>query len=181
MSRPRVFALTLAVLLCVGAIAVVIWLWPYSAANYQGDGTIADTGFWSYPRYHIRFPQVSLASPGEHQFTCRGLPPESLTLELRLVETGQYEQLRKLKTRVEFTLTDDAGKTICEAAGPLSAWVLAWMPAHDTGYFWQPACRDFNVSRRKRYQLTLVAKDVDPQSPPVLVEPMLTGGGNELP
>jgi hypothetical protein len=165
----------------LAAITLALWFLPYSTRSYQGDGTITDTGFWSYPRYHVRFPAVSLAEPGEHTFTCRGLPPVPLTATLQLVGQGQYELLGGLKTRVHLKVSDDAGATVCEAMGPLNAWKLMWIPYDNTGAYWHPTCTDVVLRSGRTYRLTLTVTDIDGRSSPLLVEPMLEGGGNELP
>lgn len=159
--------------------AVIVMFWFYHTREFSGDGTIEDTGFWSYPRYHIRFPPISLNEPGEHTFSCRGLPPYPLTFKLMIVGKGQREQLLAVKTTVHLEWSDGAGQTICQAVGPLHDWVVCSSVVED--YYWHKNSRDITVRRGRQYRLRMIVKDVDADSPPLSVEPMLVGGGNELP
>ena len=165
-------------LVLISAGAIMFWF--YSTREFAGDGTISDTGFWSHPRYHIQFPPISLNQSGEHSFSCHGLPPYPLTFKLRIVGKGRYQQLHAGKTSVKLQWLDETGKTICEADGPLNGWTLAWMPSEETGYYWHRNLRDIKVRRGRQYKFKLIIKDVDADSPLLSVEPMLTGGGNEL-
>lgn len=54
----------------------------YNEKSLKGDAVISDTGFWTYPRYHIEFPAVSLDREGRAVFKVSGLPREELTLLL---------------------------------------------------------------------------------------------------
>lgn len=168
-----------AALALISAVAIMFWF--YSTREFSGDGTIGDTGFWSRPRYHIRFPPISLNQPGEYTFTCRGLPPCPLTFQLGIEGTGDYDQLRTLKTSVRVEWFDEAGKSVCEAVGPLHDWVLAWIPSEGTGSYWHLNSRDVTVRRSHQYRLRLIVTDIDADSPRLSVEPMLEGGGAELP
>ena len=104
-----------------------------------------------------------------------------MTFGLGVVGKGQLDQLRNLKNSVQIELFDEAGQRICEAVGPLHDWALAWIPSGDTGYYWHINFRDVTVRRNGQYRLRLIVLDVDAGSPSLSVEPMLTGGGNELP
>jgi len=164
-------AIGLAVLLCSS----------YSPSQFRGDGEIRDTGFWSYPRYHIRFPEVRLDQPGEYEFSCSGLPPVPLTFELSLSGDYAYEDLAKLATNVTFHMTDDRGSELCRGSGPLSHWVLRWGGVEDIGGFWHLDCRDAAALGQTTYTVGLTVKDVDAASPALSARPILKGGGNENP
>jgi hypothetical protein len=173
MKHFRVGVVLLAVL---AILAAALYYLPYSTRSYRGDGEATDRGFWSYPQYVVRFPAVSLSEPGEYTFTCRGLPPVPLNFYLRVlndVKDDKYALLRGLQTRVAFTLSEESGAKVCEATGPLKDWKLAW------GTFGQPSCRAIEVRRGQGYRLTLTVTGIDPNSPPLSVEPMFTGGGLE--
>lgn len=178
--RPKKMALIAslgAALVLISAVAIMFWF--YNIREFSGDGTIEDTGFWSYYRYHIRFPPISLHQPGEYTFSCRGLPPDPLTFKLRTVGAGDSEQLRSLTTVVRAEWLDEEGRRVCEAVGPLQNWVLASCLAY--GEYWQKSSSDVTFRRRRAYKLRLIVTDIDADSPPLSVEPMLEGGGNELP
>ncbi len=160
---------------------VLMLLWPYNIRSFRGDGGIQDTGFWSYPRYHIRFSEVRLDKNGEFGFACDGLPPVPMSFQLSLRGDHEYDALKQLETHVEFRMTDDQGTEICRASGPLKEWVLRWGGSQDIGGFWQPTAREFQVKRTRSYKLKLSIKDAAPDSPVILARPILEGGGNELP
>ena len=169
-----------AALALISAVAIMFWF--YSTHEFSGDGTIEDTGFWSYYRYHIRFPPISLNQPGEYTFSCRGLPPDPLVLKLRVEGTGEYDQLRSLTTSVRVELFDETGKPVGKAVGPLHDWIVTGNPAAGLAWsYWHEDFRDITVRRRRPYRLKLIVTDIDVNSPHLSVEPMLEGGGNELP
>src|SRR5438093_13664630 len=82
----------------------------YSPWECRGDGTIRDSGFWTYPRYHIEFADISLNSPGQWTWKMKGVSPVPLTLHLQMVNNGQQQTLSKLTTLVECELAEDQGK-----------------------------------------------------------------------
>ena len=159
----------------------MIALWPYSTREFRGDGQIRDTGFWTYPRYHVTFARISLDEPGEYIFRCSGLPPEPLTFALQVDRNSDYDVLSGLTTIVDVRLSTADGQTVGQASGALHEWVLAWIGADDSGFFWHPRLRDMEAKRNQEYTLRILVKDVDPTSPPLEVQPTLSGGGNELP
>ncbi len=169
----------IAILSMIAVVAAIVVFRPYSADEFRGDGLATDTGFWSYPRYHVRFPEMSLAAPGQRCFACAGLPPVPLTLTLKLVGTGNYGALSNGATCVSVTLVDSGGNTVCTASGPLRNWILQWVPANRTGAFWHPALRDFRVNPRQAYTLKIAVTEVTADSGPITIVPTLEGGGNE--
>jgi hypothetical protein len=169
--------------LVLGVVATALWLWPYSVREFRGDGQITDTGFWSYPRYQVRFPPVELSQAGQHTFTCRGLPPAPLTLLLATAgkDEAAYDSLSRIGTVVTVRIDDDTGQTVYSASGPLKAWVLMWGYPGNAGGYWHENCRDMRLRRGRTYQLGVGVTAVDPAAPAVVVQPTLEGGGNELP
>ncbi|MBN1395454.1 MAG: hypothetical protein JW959_10560, partial [Pirellulales bacterium] len=188
MKRKIVFA---AILLAIAAMYVaIVQFWPYSEKNYRGDGVISDSGFWSYPRYHIRFSEVSLTAPSQHCFKSAGLPPALLTLTLNLVYKGNnnnpselatYDELNKLATCVSVTIIDENGDIAYAASGPLRDWVLSWMSAACIGAYWHPDLRDMKLGSKKTYVLKIAVTEIGEDSAAIAVVPIIEGGGNELP
>jgi hypothetical protein len=158
-----------------------MFYWFYSTRSFRGDAEILDSGFWSHPRYHIRFPEMRLDKPGEYVFTCSGLPPTALTLTLNFVGPQEYNALKQIGTQLEFRMTDDEGRELCRSSGAMKEWELSWRVADNAGGLWQPSCRDVTVKRNMTYSFNLIVRDVDPNSPVIHVRPTLAGGGNELP
>jgi hypothetical protein len=185
MLLPR-SRLTVRRALAVVAAAVVVLAWlalPYGASRYRGDGAITDRGFWSYPRYRISLPPMDLKADRPHLYKLRGTPPVPLTLVLEVVgprplEEKDLDALSSVGTRVSVTITDDHGKAVVSASGPLNEWVLT--RGNQYAAFWH---RDW-VARRLRqgttYTLTVSAGGGS-ATPPLEIAPTLEGGGNELP
>jgi hypothetical protein len=177
----------------------------YDPARLEGDATITDHGFWSYPRYEIRFPSLSLKSLGTHTYVCKGLPPETLRLMLQMpdkqtkeqeaaeflrrhpnskyaaeaYDKQKYETIGSNRTVVRFSLDVD-GKSDLWMAERLCDWKLMWIPAYNSGAFWHPDA-EFASSPKASYKLIFVISQVDPSGIPEEVVPVLQGGGNELP
>jgi hypothetical protein len=205
--RRRKIAVSIAALTALLGIAVVGFLvWPYDSSQFQGDGIITDHGPWSWrPRFEIRFPQVSLAAPGEHTFICKGLPPAPLTFYLDMAdrkkkeeqtheflqrhptlkspapaEKDKYQEIVGNRSTLDFTLSCDE-QTIRSIRGSLKTWSLAWAPGENTGGFWHADCREIRFNPKRTYKFTLVIKEADPNSPPLEIVPALYGGGFEGP
>ncbi len=198
-------------LLVAGALAILassfLAFFPlrYDPSQLEGDGTITDHGFWSYPRYEIRFPSLSLKTPGTHTYVCKGLPPESLRLMLEMPDkqkkeydaaqflrshpNSKYSQAAHDKqkqevvgrnaTVVQFTLDIDE-KSDLRVNKRLSDWKLLWIPGLNTGAFYYPHA-EFSARTKTTYKLIFVISQVDPEGIPEEVIPVLEGGGNELP
>ena len=185
--KSKILLIIAAVLFISGAA----WFYfgVYHIREFSGDGTISDNGFnssRSQGRYHIRFPPMSLTEAGKRTFTFQGLPLVPLTLGLRVVEPpivrqSEYEVLTKLNTVVQATLKDSAGEVFVDVSDPLKQWRLAWSGNERSDLFWHQNAPHLRAKRGQGYQLTLVVRDIDPKSPPLVVEPTLYGGGIDLP
>ncbi len=176
----------------------------YAPSQLEGDATITDHGFWSYPRYEIRFPTLSLKNPGTHTYMCKGLPPETLRLMLQMpdkqtkeqeaaeflrghpnskygeaYDKQKHETVGRNRTIVHFSLDID-GKSDLWMAARLCDWKLMWIPAYNSGAFWN-ADAQFGSSPKANYKLIFVISQVDPDGIPEEVVPVLQGGGIELP
>jgi hypothetical protein len=175
----------------------------YDPSQLKGDARIVDNGFWSYPRYEIRFPKLSLRSVGTQTYECKGLPPEELTFMLEMPDrerkweevreflrsnpnskysqppdNQKYETLSRNRTVIEFTFIGN-DKTIVSVTAPLQEWVLSWEPASNTGGFWRKEVRDLKFNPRVTYKLVFVIKETDPDGSLDEVVPYLKGGGME--
>ena len=75
----------------------------------------------------------------------------------------------------------DDGKAVCKGSGPLSdaSWILEGS-TYDAA-FYRIGCVDISLNSRKRYVIRVNIRDVDPKSPDIVVAPVISGGGNELP
>jgi hypothetical protein len=211
MTKRKIWMAIVVASACVIIAVGAIYFWPYDTRELQGDATIEDTGFWSYPRFHVRFPAVSLSEPGEHVFTVRGLPPVPLSFILNLADLQEKENEARDFLRShpnskfavhqnqnpeqseaiyeKFRKVDTVveftwscdGEIIVTAIDPLKSWKLEWTPAYQSGGYWHPKGLEVSFGRRNAYQLKLKVRNVDVHAPPLLVAPTLRGGGNELP
>lgn len=177
----------LIILVALFIAGVALWAFSYHTWEFKGGEAIRDSGFFSYPRYHAQLGRLPLWEPGEYQFAVRGIPPDSLALELQVLEATQADRLPSLSTSVSATVTDSSGKLLCTASGRLSesgtrglsTWVLASSVSNKS--FWHPRCRELPISRSKAYIVRVTVSDVDPRSPHRTIMVILQGGGNELP
>ncbi len=169
----------------VAIVLSVAWLFsPYKVSEYRGDGAIMDRGFWSYPRFRIRLPEVELTANRTRLYKLKGLPPVPLVLELevvdrRLIDPKDFDMLREMSTAVSVRIADIQGRTVCSASGPLKDWVMTKRPQY-AGY-WHPNCRDVRFREGMSYTMTLTTGKEGSESDPLVIVPMLEGGGNELP
>lgn len=180
----------LAVLAFVVLVVGIWWLFSYHKREFKGGVSISDSGFFTYPRYHVKLGTIPLSEPGEYTFNISGLPPAPLSLQLYVLGNSDDNRtdLAQLRSLLEISITDTSGRSLCSASGRLSAaasrsqasWVLkggnSVAPA-----FWQSACLDIPIHRHRSYRIVVRLKDVDPHSPRILLEPTLEGGGIELP
>jgi hypothetical protein len=169
------FGLTAA--LVAGGTSVALFAWYdgfYSPRRFSGDGNISDAGYWSYPRYSVNLPTISLSESGKHRFSFSGLPSGRMTFMLRTNGTGQSVP----SGSVEVTLVDDTGQTVFRVSGPLSEWERA--ESQMAFEYWHPAARDQPIRNDRSYTLDVVVTG-DSVSGAVVARPCLVGGGNELP
>ena len=180
----RLYLLTIAAML----IALLVWLlWPYNIRAYQGDGTISDSGFWSYPRYRVELAKISFSETGAYRFRLAGLPSEDTTLKLILVDKTDSDRalLTKLKTNISASITDDQNRIVCSVSGYPSdgisedAWILT--SSHTSAALYHRGCVDVKLSHSRIYTLKLQVNLIDPSTPNIYVVPIVTSGGNELP
>jgi hypothetical protein len=161
---------------------------PWSALLYHGDGKFSDDLFF-YPRYSIRFPDISLNEAGERHFRFWGLPTGEMSLLLYVKGTrANWDNRNALVTfpvTIEAKLTDGKGNVACDASGRPAddnrdgVWVL--MSASREAAYWHYQCNFVRVSSFRAYELMIRVTDVGPGVEKLTVTPTLNGGGWELP
>jgi hypothetical protein len=168
-----------------------VWMWiPWAKYRYRGDGTFTDSGFFSYPRYHVSFSRITLSKAGEYRYHFRGLPNEEMTLLLSTdrdvpYESQRWRELTSLQTSIEVVLRDGQGHEVCNAEGTPEGsnrdgvWVLT--TGVGTAYWWHWRCNHFQLLPSESYELDVRIKIVDARSGDIAVTPILVGGGLELP
>jgi hypothetical protein len=185
----RITKVLLTILL--GAVAAIaMWTWsPWVRVRYRGDATFADQGFGSYPRYSLTSADIPLYTIGEYHFHFKGAPHERMGLRLyvrdRKVNTmAERVPLENLPVTIEAVLADDAGHVTCKVSGRPSpsneagVWVL--MSGGGAAY-WQYGCNEVQIDPHRGYDLTVQVINVEAGIERVVVAPILTGGGVELP
>jgi len=155
------------------------WALTYDVREFHGDGSIGDSGFWHYPRYHVVFHPIPLDRTGAFEFRMSGLPSEEMTFGLQVVGSGDYKRLAALSTQVDVEVLSEHG-SIARTSDCLRDWRLAW-PSGGSGYYWHVRLRNVQFRRHEEYRIRIRVSDVDPAIPSLQAVPMWEGGGTELP
>ncbi len=160
-----------------------IWYFSYTINRFDGDGTISDSGWTTNQRYRINFPHVSVVEDGRYTFHCKGLPPVRLFLGFRIDGTGENALERVGDASVLFRVVDARGRIVGEASGPLDEWQRNWRRNRrgSNTYFYHPDCSFLRMSQDIEYTLTIVVEGDDTLTGPIVLEPILEGGGIEVP
>lgn len=203
-NRRLVISVPLFFVILASVIAVVVMWWRGS--RFQGDGTFTDKGILAYrPRYTVRFPEISLKKPAIYKFQFYGIPTEEFTFALEVPdlrtkmnaartylerhprekysikeEKDISEEIGKNQTRVTVTLSSNE-QELCSVNECLSNWVLGWTPSLISGEFWHPNLRDIRFRSNRTYTIIVEINEVDLNSPPSALVPVLSGGGIEVP
>ncbi|MGE0536593.1 MAG: hypothetical protein AB7O68_16605 [Pirellulales bacterium] len=159
----------------------------YDSESFVGDGSLSDGGFWSYPRYRIEFPAISLSDSNVTQFCFSGPPTTRTTFKLAMTSAEGWtgwnfgEQLRSdVRLRgisVDVVLVDSQGRAIMQYGGPLQQWML--MQSDAEGAFWHVSGRNVPLNKREAYTLTVRTTASAGNTLQLTAKPLLYGGGNE--
>jgi hypothetical protein len=163
-------------------LATIVFIpWPYREQSYRGDGQIEDLGYWSYPRYQLRLPRVVVSQPRVYTFRCSSLPPEPLTLKLHFSDASHSYLPAPLPTQIDVRITRKRGLNDEELVGQATGTLADWTLTSPSFEYWHASLRDIPVSRGAAYTVTVRTSGVDHVSTSLEVEPILCGGGHELP
>jgi hypothetical protein len=176
---------------------VVVACLPYRKASFKGPATVADSGLFSYYRYHFLFyPKLALRQKSDQIYQFRGVPNDAMTVSFVVVpfKVQEMDLLQSLTTVLTAELRDDEGRLVCLASGPLSESLRGtavqdehgrWTERHwvlgSDGDFWNPACTEINMKHRQSYTLTVKLDRIDPRTPDKMLEPIIECGGIEVP
>ena len=184
----HIFGTARAIWIAVGAIGLLLlvgaWVIRYRPELLSGDGTMTESGYWSYPRYTVAFPSVEIANDARAFFHVKGLPRDPMTFMLNSVPPANAKPIAAvdLVEEKDWTLTvrirDDEEQEIYGVSARLSEWHTA--QSVGDSYSWHTSLRDMNFSTRRDYTIEIrVSGPLD--SSGLFLEPQLTGGGNEFP
>jgi hypothetical protein len=178
-------ALKLAALVAIALIALKVW--NPLPVHYKGDGSFADHGRFSYPRYVVTFPDLPLFRTGERRYALRGLPTETMALMFYLPNhpsSGEAERLMQLNVGIEASLVDGAGKELCHVSGtphfhgdPSKTWNLRITP--DSAAYFHSQCSKIDVRSGHDYALAIRVVNLPSDSEHIIVIPRFEGGGEE--
>ena len=52
-------------------LSLGVWICCMRSTPFSGDGQLSDSGFWSYPRYTVLFPQIEFQRKTHHAFAVK--------------------------------------------------------------------------------------------------------------
>jgi hypothetical protein len=173
---------------------------PYRKSSFKGSATVIDTGVFSYYRYHFHLqPKLALRQKSDQTYRFRGVPTDEMAVSFTVLPFNAAEVLllESLTTVLAAELHDDKGNLVCSASGRLSEslrgtsvqdehgkwtdshWVLAY--GGGDSHFWSAACTDIKMKHRASYVLTVKLDQIDSRTPDKMLEPIIEGGGIEVP
>jgi hypothetical protein len=158
-----------------------------SGAGFSGDGTVADLGFWAYPRWRITFPAVDLKTNRTTVVRFKGAPTAEMTFLLDVAHEGgptnqvplRLQEAIWLGLVLDVKIEREAGGVVGEARAPVGEWVLNRSPGQ--ARLWHRSLRRLPFERTAAYQISITCPEVPAGLSRMVVTPLLEGGGNELP
>ena len=163
-------------------VAYLVWNGLYRIDSLSGDGVIFDRGTWSYPRYVIVFPSFPVKAETNVEMRVKGLPNVAMTFSLEVVNLDKSAEFPKHHLDgdwvFEVVIRDDKGVDTHYSKAPFSEWRNAIAP--DSSSFWHLSLCDMHFESEREYLIIIRITGVRLTSDMVL-EPRLSGGGNELP
>lgn len=147
---------------------------------------LTDFGLLSYPRYRITFDTVHLGAQTNRILMAKGVPSTEMTLGLELVgnatnptSEASLEKLRQQGGELTVRVETDKGELVGQAHAPVRDWDLARSTSRNL--LWHPRLRDLRFNRASSYRILIELLKVETGAEPLLVRPVIEGGGNELP
>lgn len=179
----RVLPGLLAILLILGLVSLAARRSGlfYNTSKFSGDGRIADHGLWSYPRWIVTFPEISLSDEKATRLSCRGLPPAEMTFSLEISSAVSEKCLASLATQLEVAISDGSGRTVGRVKAPICEWIISHVPATGIKSLWRPEFRVLSTFTTGIYTIEIHVMSIDVECGQSRAIPKLAGGGNELP
>ena len=170
----------------IKAAVLIVALAGGCSAPFVGDGIMTDHGLWSYPRYRVQFPAFDARSVSQIAFRCAGVPAARMTLGLVVANVSDEEAFGRTfraspwqDTMLEVRMETEDGSVVAVANGVMARWELAQQPGQMM--LWHSGLRDVPLQRRVNYRIIISLWTAGPAATPLVLSPILQGGGNELP
>jgi hypothetical protein len=181
MNTRLVCLIVVAIIIAI-SVALYSYLWRSEASSggprLALDGRLTDSGFLSYPRFTVSFPQVLLQADGVCVLTFQSPTDAPMTLMLELV--GEQASLPSKGTAaISACIKDNAGRVMYTVTDLVSEWHCA--ESQNARRLWHDVTRDMHLRKGHLYRLEIKGLALEERTPGVVVLPTLSGGGNELP
>ena len=153
---------------------------------FSGDGVVTDNGTWSYPRYAIAFDSLNATNDASRTYRFTGTPSAAMTFGLVLtgvsgrenaataLQDSKYDQMI-----VRVKITKEGGTVVATSEAALKDWQVS--QSSQRVMLWHKRLRDVNFERKYTYAISVSVSGVDAIFKPLLLRPVLEGGGNETP
>ncbi len=155
---------------------------PHTMTTSRGDATFEDHGFWSYPRYFLRFPEIAISTDHTYRFLVKGIPAVPTTFSFTLARGADFdsEQLQSEAAPYIGVSIDDAdGNRIYTFSGVVKDWV--WAAGGGSCRLWHQNLRHMRLQSETEYILVIEVRNQIEHEEQLWVAPNISGGGNELP
>jgi hypothetical protein len=153
---------------------------------FSGEGMLKDAGFWSCPRYEVTFDSLNITNRARRSYAFTGVPAITMTLGLVVVggsnnvETGDsFPTLECQSAILRVELSHAEGRVVARSSAAIRDWEVA--RGGKRVMLWHKNLRDVHLNRQAEYQLSVEVPGVGSTCRPLVLRPVLEGGGNELP
>jgi hypothetical protein len=168
---PRSAAMAATVLVAIAVVAC-----EAEAPRFEG-GALRNIGIPFYPRFIATFVPLPLEQPGEYSFPFRRFPSARASVVLETPSRPAVQALEVLTTRVELSVTDQAGAVLCSGTGSPSGEgpdrLVVWSDSSGAKGLWNSGCGGVDVSLCDPCTLHVKVSAFDPRAPALAVVPAL--------
>ena len=156
------------------------------SATFTSEGSIADFGFFSYPRYRVTFPAFDAQNEPRKSLMFTGAPASQMTFGLVITNVAGRVGIARPSLVEEWgpsvldvTIESASGAPVAQVRATVREWVLA--QSVDRLKLWHPKLRGLPFTQSDRYRITIDISELNPKAGRLVLQPGLEGGGNELP
>jgi hypothetical protein len=160
------------------ATVLVVLIVACKAPRFEG-GELRNVGLPLYPRFVATFEPLPLDQPGEFSFMFRRFPSAHAGVVLETPSRPDAQALEVLTTRVELSVTDQAGAVRCSGTGSPASdepyRLVVWSNSGEARGLWHSGCSGVDVSLCEPCMLHVKVSGIDPRAPTLAVVPALHG------